>query len=214
MHIAEASLMALRALVATCLGTCLLAPAAFGQTAPSLPASMIAGPGQTKTNSVTSGQRSTLGVSTSSSIGTSVSISATDGYSSQSQSSLTLSTGVLSSSFGGREDRITANIGNLQSSSGSGYSSTGDGLQVNGSKDSQSTGSVAVEGINASINTTIDPTKTSLNASSSPAKGVDQGATTAAGVGNSNASASINMNNGMNVDVSNSTFSNAFSQAF
>jgi hypothetical protein len=206
--------MAFRALATTCVWACLFVPGAFGQTAPALPASMIAETGQTKSNSLTSGQRSTLTISTSSSIGTSVNISATDGYTSQVQSSLTPLTGAFSSSFGGQTGIIKANITNLQDSTGSGYTATGDGLQVNGSKESQASGSVTVEGINANVNTTLDPTRTSLNASASPTSGAGKSVTTAAGVGNSNASGSISMNNGMNVDVSNTTFSNAFSQAF
>ena len=181
---------------------------ALAQTAPALPESMIAAPGQTKSNSLTSGQRSSLSISTSSSIGTSVNMSATDGYSSQVQAAFTPSSGQFTSSFGGENRIIKVDVNNARSESATDYAASGDGLVVNGSKESSATGSAVIEGITAEIGATLNPAASSISASAGPAE------TTAGGVGNSNAAGSLNMNNGMNVDISNTSFSNAFSQAF
>lgn len=192
----------------------LLAPRSLAQVAPALPASMIAEPGQTKSNSLTSGQRSSLSISASSSIGTSVNMSATDGYSSQVQAIFAPSSGQFTSSFGGDNGIIRADVSNVRSENASNYSADSTGLVVNGSKESSATGTAVVEGISAAIGATLNPAESSISASASPVANTGQAAATPAGVGNSNAAGSLNMNNSMNVDISNTSFSNAFSQAF
>lgn len=194
--------------------TLLLEHGAIAQVAPALPAGMIAEPGQTKSNSLTSGQRSSLSISASSSIGTSVNMSATDGYSSQVQAVFAPSSGQFTSSFGGDSGTIRANVNNVRSESSTNYSASSDGLAVNGSKESSATGQAVVEGINAAIGTTLNPAASSISASASPTSNNGAAVTTAAGVGNSNAAGSLNMNNSMNIDISNTNFSNVFSQAF
>jgi hypothetical protein len=179
---------------------------ANAQSAPALPASMIAGRGETKSNSLTTGQRSSLSISNSSSIGSSVNVSATDGYNAKVNTSFVPSSGNFTSSFGGENGIIRADVTNIRSETATGYTSTGDGLQTNGSRDSVASGEALVEGIKANISTALDPAKTNISATA------DAGA--AGDVGNSNAAGSLNMNNSMNVDVSNTNFSNAFSQAF
>ena len=191
-----------------------LASPVTAQVAPSLPASMIAGPGQTKSNSLTSGQRSSLSISASSSIGTSVNMSATDGYTSEVQTKFVPSSGQFTSSFGGETGTIRADVSNIRSESANNYSADGSGLVVNGSKESSATGSAVVEGMSATIGATLNPGESSITASAKPIATNGQATSTAAGVGNSNAAGSINMNNAMNVDISNTSFSNAFSQAF
>lgn len=199
---------------------CLIAAAlalgtrAVAQVAPALPASMIAEPGQTKSNSLTSGQRSTLSISASSSIGTSVNMSATDGYTSEVQAKFAPSSGQFTSSFGGDSGIIRADVNNVRSETANNYSADTNGLVVNGSKEASATGTAVVEGITAAIGATLNPTESSISASAKPATNNGQTTATPAGVGNSNAAGSLNMNNAMNVDISNTTFSNAFSQAF
>ena len=202
------------------IGLCLLAPSlalgprAMAQVAPALPASMIAEPGQTKSNSLTSGQRSSLSISASSSIGTSVNMSATDGYTSEVQTKFVPSSGQFTSSFGGETGTIRADVSNIRSESANNYSADGSGLVVNGSKESSATGSAVVEGMSATVGATLNPSESSISASAKPIASNGQATSTAAGVGNSNAAGSLNMNNAMNVDISNTSFSNAFSQAF
>ncbi len=187
---------------------------AIAQVAPALPANMIAEPGQTKSNSLTSGQRSSLSISASSSIGTSVNMSSTDGYRSQVEAVFAPSAGQFTSSFGGDNGIIRADVNNVRSENSTNYSASSDGLSINGSKESSATGTALVEGMKSTIGATLNPAESSISASANPISNNGAGVTIAPGVGNSNASGSLNMNNSMNVDISNTNFSSAFSQAF
>jgi len=205
----------LQALWSLGLGAILIAPTAVNaQTAPALPANMIAAPGETKSNSLSSGQRSTLTISTSSSFGSSVSLSATDGYSSSVSTQLTPSAGQLSSSFGGEDGVIKAGVNNSRLETGNSWSSSADGNSINGSKESTAVGDANVEGIKANISIGLDPEGTVIQAGAKPNEGTTNMTSATSGFGNANASGSHNMTNSMNVDLQSTSFSNAFSQSF
>lgn len=141
-------------------------------------------------------------------------MSATDGYSSEVKAVFTPASGQFTSSFGGDNGIIRADVSNVRSENANSFSADNAGLIVNGSKESSATGTAVVEGISAAIGATLNPAESSISASANPVVNTGQATATPAGVGNSNAAGSLNMNNSMNVDISNTSFSNAFSQAF
>lgn len=184
------------------------------QTAPALPANMVAAPGETKTNSLSSGQRSTLSISTSSSFGSSVNISATDGYGASVSTQLTPSAGQFSSSFGGETGLIQVGVNNNRVETGNAWSAAADGSAISGSKESSAIGDAKVEGIKSAISVELDPAGTVLKASAAPNEATAGTSSATSGFGNANASGGHNMSNSMNVDLQSTSFSNAFSQSF
>jgi len=182
---------------------------AAAQTAPALPAAMIAGPGETKTNSLSTGQKSTLSISTSSSINSSANINSVDGFSSTASSTLQPSSGTFSSSFGGQTGSISAQVNHSKSALGENWSSTADGTAINGTHNSEIGGTAAVEGINTAATVAIDGERSGISASTQTTS-----QTSSNGFGNANAAGSQSMNSTMNIDLQSSSFSNAFSQSF
>ena len=88
-----------------------------------LPAEMIAGPGETKNNSLNTGSRASLTLGTSSSFGSSAQVSSTDAYKLDAVSAFVPLSGSWKSNFGSKSPSsptdgglIKANVGNIRSS--------------------------------------------------------------------------------------------------
>jgi hypothetical protein len=80
---------------------------------------MIAGPGESKNNSLNTGTRASLSLGTSSSFGSSANVSSTDAYKLDAVSAFVPLNGSWKSSFGGSTETgglIKANVGNIRSS--------------------------------------------------------------------------------------------------
>ena len=90
------------------------------QEASFMPVEMIAGPGESKTNNISSGQSESLRVGTTSSFGANVSVSSSSGYLTEATSSVeTLQGSSFQSSFGGEANNPTAikiDVGSLRQS--------------------------------------------------------------------------------------------------
>ena len=106
----------------------LLPDSALAQAvAPVIPDNLVAAPGETKTNNVTNGVRSTLTVSSSSSFGTSSNLSATNGTAASTSSTLVPLVGVITNQFGDESGRITADVQNPRSVTPDGGTTTAGG---------------------------------------------------------------------------------------
>jgi hypothetical protein len=210
---------------------------------------MIAAPGESKNNSLTTGTRASLSLGTSSSFGSSAQVSSTDAYKVDSVSAFVPNSGSWSSSFGnitGSEGVISANVGNIRSSgpgtlfqnstfdtsitdgvitTDSDTSSdltdesstadaepagTGTGYVIEATEASTAEGVATLEGVTTDIALVLNPestfTSTTItyledNADENP-------------MATANGSANQGLTNSLNVDLSNTSFSNAFSQAF
>ncbi len=222
----------------------------FAEEPSFLPSEMIAGPGESKSNSITSGTRASLSLGTSSSFGSNANVSSTDAYKVDSVSAFVPSKGSWNSSFGsttGKEGVIKANVGNIRSSGpGSLWqnssfensinndeqnivtnqieddlltetenvetasSDSGTGYLIEASEASTAEGIASLEGATTEIAIEINPeqtfTSTTItyledNADENP-------------MATANGGASQSLNNSLNMDLSNTSFSNAFSQAF
>ena len=225
----------------------------FAEEPSFLPEKMIAGPGESKNNSITTGTRASLSLGTSSSFGSNANVSSTDAYKVDSVSAFVPSSGSWKSSFGNSPDDIgviKANVGNIRSSGpGSLWqnssfenaienneqttttqeedtvinessnneiasiesdSDSGSGYLIDASEASTAEGIASLEGATTDITIEINPdqtfTSTTItfledNADENP-------------LATANGGASQSLNNSLNVDLSNTSFSNAFSQSF
>ena len=176
----------------------LLPDSALAQAvAPVIPDNLVAAPGETKTNNVTNGVRSTLTVSSSSSFGTSSNLSATNGTAASTSSTLVPLVGVITNQFGDETGRITDDVQNTRSVSPDGGTTTAGGT-------------ASSLGITSTTSIELDPTQTTSQADVSVAADV----VNAGGMSTGNAGSSIQSQNSLNIDLSNTSFSNVFSQAF
>ena len=196
----------------------LLAPVAMAQTAPALPAEQLAGPGQSVTINVSNGSRATLSVGTSNAFGVTSSMSGMSGSSIKSESSLAPLEGKISTSLGASEveggtPSIAADIKNVRTVGGgtSNFTSAGGTTgTVDSVDDAQfAEGSTTLTGMSSTFDMTLDPSNTSFVTNV-----VNEGTNSEAVTNVSNASAAANVNSNINVDISNTTFSSAFSQNF
>ena len=182
-------------------------PVAYAQAmAPSMPASMIAGKGETKTNSINSGSRSALSLGINSNLGTNVSVSAQNGYTSNASSVLAISAGSFTSSFG-KTGSVEADIRNIRTEGAQSGSVSGTNYSINPTNATTAQGQATVKGMASEADIRLDP-KTSSQALAG------QTSTTNTVAGTSNASGGQNMATTMNVDISNTSFSQSFSQSF
>jgi len=203
---------------------------------------MIAGPGESKTNSLNSGTRASLSLGTSSSFGSSAQVSSTDAYKIDSVSAFVPASGSWKSSFGGSNSEsnsgglIKANVGNIRSS---GPGTLFDNLEstpiqtssVEGDATDSSTITPATPENGYSVNATDATTaegEATLEGVSSEIELVLNPESTFTSTtityleGNAdenpmataNGGANLGLNNSLNVDLSNTSFNNAFSQAF
>ena len=196
----------------------LLAPVAMAQTAPALPAEQLAGPGQSVTINVSNGSRATLSVGTSNAFGVTSSMSGMAGSRIESDSRLAPLEGKISTSLGSSSEEggtpsIAADIKNVRTVGGgtSNFTSAGGTTgNVDSVDEAQfAEGSTTLTGMSSTFDMTLNPEGTGFTTF------VDNGGQDSGAVTNvSNASAAANVNSSINVDISNTSFSSAFSQNF
>jgi len=210
-----------------------------------LPAEMIAGPGESKNNSLTTGTRASLSLGTSSSFGSSANVSSTDAYKLDAVSAFVPTSGSWTSTFGAPTDTntaggvIKANVGNIRSSGpgtlfdnlesnpietssesssddSNDSSSTitpadsGNGYSINATDATTAEGEATLEGVKSDIVLELNPESTFTSTTITYLEGnSDDNAMATA-----NGAANLGLNNALNVDLSNTAFTNAFSQAF
>jgi hypothetical protein len=195
-----------------------LAPVAIAQTAPSIPAEQLAGPGQTVTINVSNGSRATLSVGTSNAFGVTTNMSGMAGTTIESKSALQPLEGKISTVLGASSEEggtpsISADIKNIRTVGGgsSDFTSAGGTTGSVESVDSAqfAEGSTTLSGMSSAFDMTLDPDATSFTTSLNNPGNAGDAATNV-----SNASAAANVNSNINVDISNTSFSSAFSQNF
>jgi len=203
---------------------------------------MIAGPGESKTNSLNTGTRASLSLGTSSSFGSSAQVSSTDAYKLDAVSAFVPTKGGWKSSFGGSSPTsssggiIKANVGNIRSS-GPGTlfdnlestpiqtssvegeatdtstitpATPDNGYSVNATDATTAEGEATLEGVSAEIELELNPDSTFTSTTITYLEdNKDENPMATA-----NGAANLGLNNALNVDLSNTSFSNAFSQAF
>ena len=197
--------------------------------------------GTTVNRSAQAGSRSSVSFGSNTSFGTSSSINATTGAYAASESFLAIDTagsdtcssgGCISSSVGGTDGLVTADLSNIRSAerSGSGYSSDpkDPAQSVNGSSTSSgtSTGQVALSGIRASNFLAIDGAGSSFksqthtihsdngNEDNDVMKNNTAEANVAADNQTANANSNTSINTLTNVDISTTEFVSSFQQAY
>ena len=195
-----------------------VAPVAVAQTAPELPANLVAGEGRSVTVNVSNGTRATLSVGTSNAFGVSTSISGMAGTAVNSAASLTPSTGSVSTQLGTTTGdgppSITADIQNVRTVGGCSTNfdaaSGTDGTITSTEDQAQfAEGNTNLSGMASTFSMDLSPDETAFSTSVT-----NPGTNNAAATNVSNASASANVNSNINVDISNTSFSSAFSQNF
>lgn len=197
--------------------------------------------GETQSMTLQTGSRSQLTFGSSTSIGTSASLNATDGSQATTKASLApVQGGTVLFRIGSDEKSnaspITANIENLKTS-GSGTtnlsSSTIEGNNVNGSS-----GQAQITGIQSQLSFTIDSSRSEFSSTATTipnASNSDNSTTDTASVQNTsttspvtstttpttttnnrvaNTSGAANISSNTNVDINNTNFTNVFMQAF
>ena len=170
---------------------------------------MIAEPGETKNNSLTSGSRAVLSFGTSTTFGSNANVSGSSGYEVNVTSQMKPTTGKFVSSFGADTGIISATVGNIRSA-GSG-TFTGDNFTVESTDDaSAAEGSANIAGVQTSIIFDFDD-DSSTSVVIDPTGNIDAGDQT---LHTANGAANVTSNNAVDVNVSTSEFQNAFSQAF
>ena len=184
--------------------------------APNLPQSMIAGKGETKNNSITSGSRSSLSLSSSTNLGSNSSVSAQGGYTAASSASLAITSGSFTSSFG-KLGVVDVDIRNIRTEGIKSGSVSGSDYTITPETGSTAQGQALVKGMSSDVDVKLDPaTFAKSETGQIRAKIIDENGISneRVGPGNSNASSGHSMNSAMNVDISNTSFSQSFSQAF
>ncbi len=183
------------------------------QEASFMPVELIAEPGETKTNNISSGQSESLRVGTSSSFGANVSVSSSSGYVTEASSSVkTLDNSSFQSSFGGDLENPTAisiDVGSLRKS-GTGSHQT-DAFSIDSTDSSLAEGDAEISGIFARSTLEIDPNQVT-DVRITPNS--DSDTSDSNNLETANSSAGQNLTNSLNVDITNTEFQNAFSQAF
>jgi len=222
-----------RLLTMSLLTTSLAAPTrvfAQLQPAPALPSlsdveSILKLKGTTVNMNVQDGSRSALNFGSSTSMGVSVNMAASEGTKTSASSQLTPKSGTIEFSIGKGTvpGETTADINNLRTEK-----------TAEGDKNFGAQGQAKLTGVTSSLSLELDPSKTGFSAQTEtlhkPAilnEGVKDaagnyvvqpyyqpGAQVSEGGQNANASANTNINSATNVDINTTTFTNVFLQAF
>lgn len=182
-------------------------------SAPTIPDSFIAKTGETKTNTVQTGSRSSLTFGTSTTIGTSASMTSSGGSSITSESILKPASATMSSSLGqtGTLGQVTAEISNLRGS-GSGDHNVGDST-IKSTDSAIAEGSTKITGVETGLKLELDKVETRFE-STIKTIGSSDSNTSQKASSTSNASASSNVQSNATADISNTSFNTVFSQAF
>ena len=175
-----------------------------------LPSEMIAAPGETKNNSLTSGSRAVLSFGTSTTFGSNANVSGSSGYDVSVNSVMKPTAGKFTSSYGAGPDTgvITATVGNIRSAGTGTFS--GDNFSVESEDTSAAEGSANMTGVQTSIDFDFDDQSTT-SVDITPSGNLPEGDEV---LHTANGAANNTSNNAIDVNVSTSQFQNAFSQAF
>tara|TARA_B100000579_G_scaffold365469_1_gene324839 strand:+ start:839 stop:1498 length:660 start_codon:yes stop_codon:yes gene_type:complete len=175
-----------------------------------LPAEMIAAPGETKNNSLTSGSRAVLSFGTSTNFGSNANVTGSSGYNVNVKAEMKPRAGKFTSSYGEGADAgvITATVGNIRSAGTGSFS--GDNFSVESDDTSAAEGSANMTGVKTSIDFNFDE-QSITSVAITPKGNLPEGDET---LHTANGSANNSSNNTIDVNVSTSEFQNAFSQAF
>jgi len=207
-----------------------------------LPKEMIAGPGESKNNSLNTGSRASLTLGTSSSFGSSAQVSSTDAYKLDAVAAFVPLSGSWKSTFGSKSPSsptegglIKANVGNIRSQgSGTIFDNLESTPQSVSSGESNSSNSSitpatsdngyavnAKDGTFAEGDATLEGVNTEIELVLNPESTFTsttitylEGNEDKNPMATANGGANLGLNNSLNVDLSNTSFSNAFSQAF
>ena len=174
-----------------------------------MPAELIAEPGETKTNNFSSGSSESLRLGTSSSFGANVNVSSSSGYSTEAESSVKSINGKFSSNFGGNSNQgetISIDVGSIRTALTENDSINANSLSTDFTNTAE--GDATISGIFAESTLEIDPNQIT-RVKITPLSREDDGVLETA-----NSSAGQNLTNSLNVDITNTEFKNAFSQAF
>lgn len=197
-----------------------LIPSAHSQaTAPIVPENLIAGEGRSITVNISSGTRAALSVGTANSFGVNTNINAMTGIKSSSKASLVPQKGSIFTSLGSSATEnapptIQADIQNVRTigggdtTFGTGAGTTGD---ISATEDNAqfSEGSTVLTGMNSDFEMDLNPDESSF-VSDIVYDGAAVDTVTVTGATMSSA----NVNSNVNVDISNTSFTSAFSSNF
>ncbi len=177
------------------------------QTVNFMPTELIAAPGEQKTNNSSSGTTESLRVSTSSLFGSSTSVSTTDGFTINSKSTLKPIKATIVGQFGSNDGKMSVDVGNIRTEGSGSHSSSS--FDISSEKSIVTEGFSNIDGVTSQVDLDIDPTNTVTEVDIA-----DSGGEAVENMKTANGSANQNLSNSLTVDISNSTFNSAFSQAF
>ena len=179
-----------------------------------MPTEMIAEPGETKTNNLSTGTSESLRMGSSSSFGATVNVSSSTGFVPEAESSVkALSGSSFTSNFGGDKDNARTISIDVESLRDSGIGNvTDDDFISTSNQRNVAGGEATITGVFAESTLEIDPdgqiTSVKITASNSEDAYSNNQLETA------NSGAGQNLTNSLNVDITTTEFKNAFSQAF
>ena len=177
------------------------------QTVNFMPTELIAAPGEQKTNNSSSGTTESLRVSTSSLFGSSTNVSTTDGFTINSKSTLKPIKATIVGEFGSNDGKMSVDVGNIRTEGPGTHKSSS--FDINSDKSIVTEGFSNIDGVTSQIDLDVDPKETAAEVNI-----LDSGGEVGANMKTANGSANQNLSNSLTVDISNSTFNSAFSQAF
>ena len=181
------------------------------QTVNFMPTELIAEPGEQKTNNLSSGTTESLRVSTSSTFGSNTNVSTTEGFTVSSKSTLRPIQATIVGQFGDSAGKLNVDVGNIRTD-GTGKhtaSSTSSTFDIDSTDTTITEGFSNIEGITSEVSLEIDPLDTITEVDIE-----DIGGDIGENMKTANGGANQNLQNSLSVDISNSTFSSSFSQAF
>tara|TARA_B100001057_G_scaffold469557_1_gene530017 strand:- start:547 stop:1077 length:531 start_codon:yes stop_codon:yes gene_type:complete len=176
-----------------------------------MPTELIAAPGEQKTNNASTGTSESLRVSTSSTFGSSTSVSTTEGFKVSSKSTLKPIKATIIGEFGSNNGKMSVDVGNIRTEGPGSHTanSTASSFDINSEKSVVTEGFSNIDGVTSQVNLDIDPTDTVTEVDIDDVGGGD-----VTNMKTANGSANQILSNSLSVDISNSTFNSAFSQAF
>ena len=180
------------------------------QTVNFMPTELIAEPGEQKNNNTSTGTTESLRVSTSSTFGSSTNVSTTEGFTINSKATLRPITATIVGKFGSSDGEMSVDVGNIRTE-GTGEhnaSSVSSSFDIDSDKSTITEGFSSIQGVTSEVNLDIDSANTNTEVE------IDDIGGTTTNMKTANGSANQTLSNSLTVDISNSTFNSAFSQAF
>ena len=182
----------------------------YAQTVNFMPTELIAEPGEQKNNNTSTGTTESLRVSTSSTFGSSTNVSTTEGFSINSKATLRPITATIVGKFGGADGEMSVDVGNIRTEGSGEHSASAinSSFDIDSDKSTITEGFSNIKGVTSEVNLDIDSDNTNTEVEIDDIGGNSSSMKTA------NGGANQTLSNSLTVDISNSTFNSAFSQAF